>query len=184
MQLALCFMGTTGAVKILDVTDKSRIREISTFVYPGAAYSHQGWLSASKRYLYVDDSFDDATFGGARTRILDIAEIPYQPTQYRRLIKDHGSLGAARLLNHRPVSDDSLGLAARRRPDLTLESLLCRAEWLGLRPLERVLFVAKLTTSGLAVKLPIDFDAVPVHPAVPSPHLLAQSLQIRDSSGT
>ena len=39
---------------------------------------------------------------------------------------------------------------------------------LGLRPRERLAFVAELVASGSAVEFPIDFDTVPVHAAVPS----------------
>ena len=42
---------------------------------------------------------------------------------------------------------------------------------LGLRPLEKFLFVTELATGGSAVKLPVDLDSVAVHPAVPGPAL-------------
>ncbi len=74
-QIAFCYVGYSGAVKILDVTNKLAITEISTFAYPGAGYAHQGWLSASKANLYLDDELDDGSFGGARTRILDIGNL-------------------------------------------------------------------------------------------------------------
>ena len=53
---------------------------------------------------------------------------------------------------------------------------------LGLRPLERVLFVAKLTASSLAVELPVDFHAITVHPPIPGSRFSTQSLEIGDSS--
>ncbi|MSR63702.1 MAG: choice-of-anchor B family protein [Planctomycetes bacterium] len=74
-QLAFCFVGYNGALKILDVTNKAAITEISTFAYPGAAYAHQGWVSADKQHLYLDDELDDGGFGGARTRMLDISNL-------------------------------------------------------------------------------------------------------------
>ncbi|MEQ1895336.1 MAG: choice-of-anchor B family protein [Planctomycetota bacterium] len=74
-QIAFCYAGYSGAVKILDVTNKAAISEISTVPYSGAVYSHQGWLSASKQYLFLDDELDDGSFGGARTRILDLTNL-------------------------------------------------------------------------------------------------------------
>jgi choice-of-anchor B domain-containing protein len=74
-EIAFCFVGYSGAVKILDVTNKAAISEIATLPYTGAVYSHQGWLSSDKQRLYLDDELDDGSFGGARTRILDVSNL-------------------------------------------------------------------------------------------------------------
>jgi choice-of-anchor B domain-containing protein len=74
-QIGFCYMGSSRLLRIIDLTDKGAITEISSFGYPGASYAHQGWTSADKRYVYLDDEQDDATFGPARTRIIDISDL-------------------------------------------------------------------------------------------------------------
>jgi choice-of-anchor B domain-containing protein len=74
-QIVFAYAGSSGLVKILDVTNKAAITEIASVPYTGAAYSHQGWLSASKQQLYLDDELDDGSFGGARTRIFDLTNL-------------------------------------------------------------------------------------------------------------
>lgn len=74
-QIVFAFAGYAGLVKILDTTNKAAITEIASVPYTGATYSHQGWLSASKQQLYLDDELDDGAFGGARTRILDLTNL-------------------------------------------------------------------------------------------------------------
>lgn len=59
-------------------------------------------------------------------------KVRYQPAQYCRLIREHGELQAARLLNYRPTSDDSLAIAARGYRELTFEGLICQEEWVPL----------------------------------------------------
>ena len=53
----------------------------------------------------------------------------------------------------------------------------------GLRPPERVIFVAKLATSRFPVKLPVDPCASAIHPAIPGSSFPTQSLEVRDFSG-
>ena len=54
-------------------------------------------------------------------------------------------------------------------------SKLVYSTYLGLRPLEIVLFVTELETSRSAVEVPGDLLAQPIHPAIPGACLLAQS---------
>lgn len=64
-------------VDILDVTSKSAIHLLSRTSYPGVSYCHQGWTTADRRYLYVDDELDES-FGATpttRTLIFDIADL-------------------------------------------------------------------------------------------------------------
>jgi uncharacterized protein YecE (DUF72 family) len=53
---------------------------------------------------------------------------------------------------------------------------------LGLRPHRRFAFVAEFPACGFAVELPVDFDSVAVHPAIPSPGFSPEGLEIGDSS--
>jgi choice-of-anchor B domain-containing protein len=79
-QIALCFSETSSGggdprLTILDVTNKAAIVQLSSIPYTGGAFSHQGWTSANKQHLYLNDELDDGTFGGARTRIFSIANL-------------------------------------------------------------------------------------------------------------
>lgn len=46
-------------VDIYDVTNKNAPFLIKRVTYPSMGYCHQGWLSADKKFLYVDDEFDE-----------------------------------------------------------------------------------------------------------------------------
>ena len=56
-----------------------------------------------------------------------------------------------------------------------------RGGGLGLRPLEKVLIIAKLLPRRLAAELPVDLDVSTVHPAVPCPSFPAKGFQVGDS---
>ncbi|MCY3001011.1 MAG: choice-of-anchor B family protein, partial [Planctomycetota bacterium] len=63
-QIAFACSGTgngSGATRlsILDVTNKSNITLIREVYWPGAAYSHQCWVSDDRQYLYLDDELDE-----------------------------------------------------------------------------------------------------------------------------
>ena len=67
--------GQTG-VTIIDVTNKSKIVQLAHFQYPDAAFCHQAWLSEDKRFLYVNDEFDESYFGlPAMGRIVDVLDL-------------------------------------------------------------------------------------------------------------
>lgn len=79
-QIAFCYSedgsgGGNPRLTILDVTNKGAIAQLSSTPYTGGAFSHQGWLSANKQHLYLDDELDDGSFGGSRTRIFDISNL-------------------------------------------------------------------------------------------------------------
>ena len=79
-QIALCFTETSSGggdprFTILDVTNKGAIVQLASIVYTGGQFSHQGWTSANKQHLYLNDELDDGSFGGARTRIFSIANL-------------------------------------------------------------------------------------------------------------
>jgi choice-of-anchor B domain-containing protein len=79
-QIAICFTedtsgGTNPRVQVLDVTNKAAISIISTTSYTGSSFSHQGWLTPNKQHMYLDDELDDGSFGGARTRVFNMANL-------------------------------------------------------------------------------------------------------------
>lgn len=73
--------GCVGSgIRIIDVTNKSDMRQISNLTYAGARYCHQGWLSADRRYFYVNDEFDEAKGRDVTTtHIFDVSDI-HNPT--------------------------------------------------------------------------------------------------------
>lgn len=61
-------------VDIIDVTNKSAPFLIKRVVYPNMRYCHQGWLSADRKYLYVDDELDETGMGHTtRTLVFNVA---------------------------------------------------------------------------------------------------------------
>ncbi|HEX6255568.1 MAG TPA: choice-of-anchor B family protein [Euzebyales bacterium] len=84
-EIAVVFNGGDLEVGIYDVSDKSAIEELSTTTYPGASFTHQGWLTEDHSYLLVGDE-EDELFGisdpqnedlpdTARTYIFDVRDL-------------------------------------------------------------------------------------------------------------
>jgi choice-of-anchor B domain-containing protein len=83
-QVAFCFTEDVDArgrysrpgIDIVDVTDKTDMEHLSFVVYPNAVFSHQGWLSADRRHLYVNDEMDEREHGlPTTTYIIDVADL-------------------------------------------------------------------------------------------------------------
>ena len=81
-EIAFCFSGFNGGwsqtgLRIVDVTDKSNMFTISTISWAGAEYSHQGWLSEDRRYVYVDDELDEyyGDVSTTTTRVFDVQDL-------------------------------------------------------------------------------------------------------------
>ncbi len=63
-------------IAIVDVTDKSNPKNISTFIYDNVGYTHQGWLTGDQKYFLVGDEFDELQTGNnTRTIILDFTDL-------------------------------------------------------------------------------------------------------------
>ena len=59
-----------------DVTDKAAPLLLSSTPYPGASYTHSGWWSADKRFVFVQDELDEQDLGLNTTlRTFDIADL-------------------------------------------------------------------------------------------------------------
>ncbi len=80
-QIAFCFSGFNGGsvetgLDILDVTNKSKIVNLSRLQWPLAAYSHQGWLSEDRTLLYALDEQDEINFGlPSRIHTIDVSDL-------------------------------------------------------------------------------------------------------------
>ena len=70
-QIAFVFAGWDGLLDIVDVTDKSNIFRIGQTSYPSPGYTHQGWLTADRQYLYISDEVDSIP----RTTIIDVSDL-------------------------------------------------------------------------------------------------------------
>lgn len=84
-EILVVFQGIDEVVGIYDVTDKNNILTISITSYPGAAFTHQGWLTEDQAFLFVGDE-EDELFGisdpqnqdypdTARTYMLDVRDL-------------------------------------------------------------------------------------------------------------
>lgn len=65
-----------NTVDLWDVTDRTQPLRISVTPYPGASYTHSGWWSEDKRFIFVQDELDEQD-GGLNTtlRTLDISDL-------------------------------------------------------------------------------------------------------------
>ena len=66
----ICLGSNETAPSIADVTDKANPRAISSAVYPGVGYLHQGWISEDHRYFFTGDESDELSGLAPRTRTL------------------------------------------------------------------------------------------------------------------
>ncbi|MCW5940527.1 MAG: choice-of-anchor B family protein [Fimbriimonadaceae bacterium] len=73
----ILFGGGEGrGLELWDVTDKDKPTLVRRVSYPFVGYCHQGWLSADRRYFYVNDEFDESTNKIAtRTLIFDVSNL-------------------------------------------------------------------------------------------------------------
>ena len=72
-EIAFIFNGADLEVGIYDVTNKDNIEEIIKTTYPGASFTHQGWLTEDHRYLVVGDE-EDELFGISDPRNPDLPD--------------------------------------------------------------------------------------------------------------
>jgi len=93
VEVAFCYANDTTTsgnpgIEILDVSDPQNIAVIGSinlalppvFSHP-ASYSHQGWLSPDRNYVYFDDEVDEYDTGNpTTTRIIDVSDLA-NPTQ-------------------------------------------------------------------------------------------------------
>jgi len=74
----ICFLYNENSLTIIDVEDKDNIKQLSRVVYPGVAYSHQGWVTEDQTYLLLDDELDEMqgkNEGYTQTRLWDVSDL-------------------------------------------------------------------------------------------------------------
>ncbi len=74
-EIAFSFSEGRG-FEIIDVTNKSSMVLLGSSTYPLLGYCHQGWTSADRQYIYLNDEFDEARNGiNTRTLVFDITDL-------------------------------------------------------------------------------------------------------------
>ena len=72
----IAFACNENTVTIADVTDASNTTLISSTGYPGASYTHQGWLTEDHRYFLSNDELDEQNSGiNTTTFIWDMLDL-------------------------------------------------------------------------------------------------------------
>lgn len=72
----ICFASNEDTLTILDVTNKSAPVQISRTGYTAVGYTHQGWLSADQRYMFMNDELDEIrTDERLRTLVWDLVDL-------------------------------------------------------------------------------------------------------------
>ena len=75
-ELLVDFNETT--VDIWDVTDQATPTRLSSTGYPNTGYTHSGWWSQDKNYIFVQDELDEQKFGLNTTlRVMDIHDLAH-----------------------------------------------------------------------------------------------------------
>jgi choice-of-anchor B domain-containing protein len=80
-QIAFCGSGfnsgwVSPGVTIVDVTDKQNPVLLSEIQYPGAVYSHQGWLTEDRQHFLLGDELDEGTLGvTSLTHVIDVSDL-------------------------------------------------------------------------------------------------------------
>jgi choice-of-anchor B domain-containing protein len=76
-EIAFAYSGYfTTRLRVMDVTNKADMRVIGVGDYPNAEFAHQGWLSDDRRYLYLNDEFDELDYGlPTSTHLFDVSDI-------------------------------------------------------------------------------------------------------------
>lgn len=65
-----------NTVDIWDTTDKSAPFKISSTSYAGASYTHSGWYSKDKNYIFIQDELDERNLGvNSRLYVMDIQDL-------------------------------------------------------------------------------------------------------------
>ncbi len=76
-EIAFAFVGGSG-LKVIDVTNKQNMQTLATLRYPNTAYCHQGWPSVDRKYMFIDDEFDENSFNlTTTTYVVDIQDVAH-----------------------------------------------------------------------------------------------------------
>ncbi len=90
----ICIASNEDTLTVLDVTNKAAPVQLARVSYSGVGFTHQGWLTADQRYMFVNDELDELDSGQrTRTLVWDFADLeaPVLIDQIRqpRYVIDH-----------------------------------------------------------------------------------------------
>lgn len=72
----ICFAANEDTLTIVDVENKSAPVMLSRTGYAGSSYTHQGWLTADRRYFLLNDELDEQDFGHTtRTYVWNVQDL-------------------------------------------------------------------------------------------------------------
>ena len=72
----ICLASNEDTLTIVDVTNKSNPVQISRTDYPGAEYTHQGWLTEDQSFFLLDDELDEQRQGtNTLTHMWDVSDL-------------------------------------------------------------------------------------------------------------
>jgi choice-of-anchor B domain-containing protein len=72
----IAFSSNEDTLTIVDVTNKTSPTMIRRRSYPGASYSHQGWLTEDRKYFLMDDELDESgSTPGTKTHIWSVEDL-------------------------------------------------------------------------------------------------------------
>ena len=96
-EIAFCCSGYNGGytetgVDILDVTNKLNIVSLAHIIYGGGAYSHQSWLSADRKHMYLNDELDEDGAINTTTIVFNVENLS-SPREVSRFTNNSHAIG-------------------------------------------------------------------------------------------
>lgn len=86
--------GENNQIIIVDVTDKTSPKLISSSTYSNGGYTHQGWIDEDHKYFYLGDELDESQYGNySRTLVFDMEDLDNP-------ILHHTYLGTTAAIDH------------------------------------------------------------------------------------
>lgn len=74
-EIAFCLTGSSQDLTVVDVTNKASPSVMDSAGWSQSGYSHQGWLDENYQYFYINDEFDEQTYGLKTTTIvMDVSD--------------------------------------------------------------------------------------------------------------
>lgn len=72
----ICFASNEDTLTIIDVEDVNSPDVLSRASYSGSQYTHQAWLSADQRYIFLNDELDESATGErTHLRVFDVSNL-------------------------------------------------------------------------------------------------------------
>lgn len=75
-EIAFAFAARNG-LRVVDVTNKANMQQLGALQYPGLSYCHQGWLTEDRKYLFINDEFDELNnlAPSSTTYVIDVRDL-------------------------------------------------------------------------------------------------------------